>query len=220
MNKMVLIIGVIVIMIVGFCVYYFGNKQKMTRVLNELPETSIKNLRINEVYKTSGNVLILDKPLIAPLSGKECVYYMLKVEQKTKSGKNDNWNVIGKDEQIQDFFIAQNEDKVLIKPQLKPKEFESYVTINLKEKVNISGNNSDRIESLIEKFNIKKTAFMGFSNQLRFSEVIIGVEEHVTVVGVVKSINLKEPIQDYSYSKIIALEHDDKQKLIITNIPK
>ena len=74
-------------------------------------------------------------------------------------------------------------------------------------------------ESLLRRYHIESTSFFGFNKQLRYKEGIIEVGETITVAGIAKWKELNEPIPEYPYSKIAALESSDKHKLMITDLP-
>lgn len=67
---------------------------------------------------------------------------------------------------------------------------------------------------------ILKAQAFGFNKTLRYTEGIIEVGEEITVAGFVEWETLKEPIEGYSYSKIATLKGSEKQKVIITDLPK
>mgnify|MGYP000748910719 CR=1 FL=1 len=51
-------------------------------------------------------------------------------------------------------------------------------------------------------------------------QINIELDEKIAVLGVAKWKTLKEPIEGFSYSKILTLSGIDKQKLLITDIKK
>jgi len=217
MNKMIFIIALAVFVIIGLAINYFGKKQKVDRALKVLPEKSVLNLKQGEFSKITGKIVTTNKTLTAPLSKKECVYYLFKVEQMVKSGKNNNWNLVSKKEDVCDFLVEKDGEITLIKPTINPKNFESYVLTTTKKEIDISKDISEDIKEILgDKVNSK--GFLGFSKNVRLTEAIIEKNDEVTVGGVVnKNTVLNEPIEAYSYSKITTLDSNDKQKLIITN---
>ena len=71
----------------------------------------------------------------------------------------------------------------------------------------------------MRRYNINPANYFGFNKTLRYTEAIIETGENITVAGIAKWKSLSEPIPEYPYSKIAALESDEKQKLIITDMP-
>ena len=119
---------------------------------------------------------------------------------------------------MQDFFIENRGEYVIVKPVQNPKNFIGYLVT---DKTSSSGTFNDptpEFKSLLRRYNIESEGFFGFNKQLRYSEGIIEIGETITVAGIAKWKTLSEPIPEYSYSKIAALESSDKQKLIITDL--
>ncbi len=72
----------------------------------------------------------------------------------------------------------------------------------------------------MRRYDIDPSTFFGFNKTLKYTEGIIEIGEQITVAGIAKWKSLNEPLPDYPYSKIATLEATDKQKLIITDLPK
>ena len=66
-----LVIGVIV-----FASYYFSVKQIIIRTLKKTNSKTAGGLKTNEFTKVSGKALHVTEPLIAPLSGRKCIFYI------------------------------------------------------------------------------------------------------------------------------------------------
>ena len=217
------VLPIIIILAIGtivFCVYYFSSKQILLRQLSKIRLKAIASLKSNEFIKIYGKALHVQEPLVAPLSKRKCIFYTIKIEKRVSSGKSSHWKTIVNEERIQDFFIEQNGSYAIIKPITNPKNYISHLVIDKKTASGSFNDPTPEFEALLKIFNIDSTNFFGFNKQLRYKEGIIEVGEKVTVAGIVKWKTLNEPIPEYSYSKIVALESDAKQKLIITDNPK
>lgn len=210
---------ILIILLVGFCTYYFSTKQKIIRTLAQLPMKSIGNLRTNEFSKITGKALHVKDPLIAPYSKRKCIFYFIKIEQKTKSGKKSSWKTVVNEEKVQDFFLDKGGDFLVVKPAQNPKNYTSYLVIDAKMSTGTFINTSPKFEKLLNDYNIKSTGFLGFTKKLRYTEGIIEIGEEITVAGIVKWKSLNEKIEGYNYSKIVELEGSSKHKLIITDLP-
>lgn len=214
------IIIILVIIIIAFCVYYFNPKQIILRKLSKTRHKAIASLKTNEFIKIYGKAMHVKDPLIAPLSKRKCIFYTIKIEKRVSSGKSSHWKTIVNEQRIQDFFIEQNGSYAIIKPSVNPKNFISHLVIDKKASSGTFSDPTPEFEALLKTYNIDSTNFFGFNKQLRYKEGVIEVGEKITVAGIVKWKTLSEPIPEYSYSKIVALESNDKQKLIITDHPK
>lgn len=206
----------ILIVIIG---NYFRTKQKIIRILSKLPKENSGSLRTNIFSKISGKVKAINTPLIAPYSKRKCVFYSIKIEQRKKSGKQRRWKTLVKEEEIQDFLVETSGDYVIVKPNKTPKNYLSYLVIDSKVSSGTFNNPSTKFDNLLSNYNIKSTNLFGLNKQLRYTEGIIEIGETITVAGTVKRTSLNQPLEGYSYSKIVELSSTDQQKIIITDLP-
>ncbi|WP_053990437.1 hypothetical protein [Mangrovimonas sp. TPBH4] len=214
------IIALVIIAGIGLGSYYFSSKKVILRALAKIPHKTLGSIRTNDLVKISGKALHAKEPLKAPLSKRDCVFYSITIEQKKNSGKHSHWKTLVKDEQFHDFFVDHRGEMVMIKPSHSPK---NYITYLVSDKNTSSGTFNDpslEFEALLRRYNIESTNFFGFNKQLRYSEGIIEVGEHITVSGIAKWKSFNEPIEGFPYSKILSLESEGKQKLIITDLPE
>ena len=213
------IIFISIALTIASIAYYFSAKQKIIRVLSKLPIKQIGSLKNNELTRFSGNALHVKEPLIAPFSKRKCIFYVMKIEQKKKSGKSSHWSTIVKEEKIQEFFLEKNGDFAIVRPTQDPKNYISHLVIDKKVNSGTFNDPTPKFKALLNHYNINPEGFFGFNKQLRYSEGIIEIGEQITVAGIAKWKSLKDPIEGYNYSKIAELESSDKQKLIITDLP-
>ena len=220
MQPMIPILIALAIGTILFCVYYFSTKQIILRKLSKTRQKPVASLKANEFVKIHGKALHVQDPLIAPLSKRTCIFYTIQIEKKVSTGKSSHWKTIVDEERIQDFFIEQNGSYAIIKPTKNPKNYISHLVVDEKTSSGTFNDPTHEFKALLERYHIDSENFFGFNKQLRYKEGIIEVGEKITVAGIAKWKTLSEPIPEYSYSKIVALESTDKEKLIITDHPK
>ncbi len=210
---------IIAIIIIAVCSYYFGKKQSVLRSLSKLKTKDILQFRTNELSKVTGKVLHVHEPFVAPFSKRKCVAFEFKIQQKKSSGKNRYWKTLIKETNIQDFFVEQKGEVVMIKPDTNPINFKIYLEADKKVSSGFLNDPTPEFEALLSAYNINSMNLLGFNRTLRYSERILEVGETVTVGGIAKWKAIDTTINGYSYSKIAALESNDKQKIIITDLP-
>jgi len=220
-SNVIIIIPIIIVVIgvIGFLSYYFSTKQVVLRKLSKIPHKSVGGLKTNELTKVSGKALHVKAPLVAPLSGRKCVFYAIKIEKRVSNGKSSHWKTVIKEEKIQEFFINNNGDFVIVRPTQSP---ENYLSFLVKDKKTSSGTFNDptpEFELLLRRYGIDPVNLLGFNKPLRYREGVIEIGEKITVAGIAKWKTLSEPIPEYPYSKIAELVSTDKEKLIITDLP-
>ncbi|MEH6534797.1 MAG: hypothetical protein V7719_00280 [Psychroserpens sp.] len=209
-----------IIGLIGFLAYYFNGKNVIIRTLSKIPHKPASSLKTNELSKVSGKALHVKAPLIAPYTGRKCVFYQILIQQKVSTGKSSHWKTLVKEESFQEFFVDTNGDFVIVKPQSQP---QNYICHLVKDQKQSSGSFNDptpQFVSLLKRYNINPETYFGFNKSLRYSEGVIEIGERITVAGVAKWKTLSEPLPEYPYSKIAALESEGKTKLIITDLPE
>jgi hypothetical protein len=83
MPKLLLFAVPVLILVVleVFLVYKAGANRKRARLLADTPVTKVAELAFGPA-QVQGRVVALAEPMVAPLSGKPCVYYCFTVEEK------------------------------------------------------------------------------------------------------------------------------------------
>jgi hypothetical protein len=202
-----------------FTITYFNDKNIILRKLSKIKHKRITQFRTDELTKVSGKVLKVSQPFLAPLSKRKCVAYIFEVKQRVSSGKSSHWKTLVKKEDIQDFFLEQNGELVMIKPSRENRNYVSYMVEDKNIKSGSFKDPSPEFKKVLDDFGIKSENWLGFNKTLKYSERIIEIGETITVAGIAKWKILKEPIEGYSFSKIAALESNKNHKLIITDYP-
>ena len=204
---------------IAFLIYYFLPKTIILRRLKQLPFSKIGSLQNHKHSKIEGIALNIETPLIAPLSKRKCVYYKMTIEKKVKSGKNSHWDTIVNEEIIQDFFVEQAGERLVIFPKKKPKNYYDYLVTDKTIESGTFNDPTPQFKAVLDKYNVETEGFFGFNKQLRYHEAIIEVGERITVAGFVKWVALENPISDYNYSRVASLIAKGKTKILITDTP-
>lgn len=214
------IIVITIFITIGFFIYYYSKKRVLLRQLSKLKYSDILQFKTNVPTKTSGKVLHVHKPFVAPFSKRKCVAYQFKIQQKVKRGKNSHWKTLLDEKNIQDFFIEQRGEVAMIKPKANPENFKIYLVEDKKVSSGFLNDPTSEFKNLLDVYGVKPEGVLGFNKTLRYTERILEVGETVTVGGIAKWKALDATIKGYSYSKIAALESNDTQKIIITDLPE
>jgi hypothetical protein len=214
----IIILAFTVIAIIAYSTYYFKGKQVIIRTLSKIPLKPASSLKTNELSKVTGKALHVEEPLKAPYSGRKCVFYQMKIQKKVSNGNNSHWKTIVSEEKFQDFFIDTNGDFVIIKPNDHPRNYICHLVTDKNQSSGTFNDPTPRFLELLKRYNIEPETYFGFNKTLRYQEGIIEIGERITVAGIAKWKSLSEPLPEYPYSKIAALESYGKQKLIITDL--
>ncbi|MFI1744536.1 hypothetical protein [Thalassobellus sediminis] len=214
------ILIVVAVAIIIFFAIYFRKKNIILRKLSKFKSKRISQFKNNELTKVSGKVLQVEDPFISPYSKRQCVAYIFEVKQKVSSGKNSRWKTLIKKEDIQDFFIEKEGELVMVKPSIEISNYYSYMVEDKSVSSGTFNDPSPEFKKVLNDFGIESETWLGFNKTLKYSERIIEIGETISVGGIAKWKVLNEPIEGYHYSKIAALESNEVQKLIITDLPE
>lgn len=197
--------------------YYYSNKNRLLRAFKKSKRKLINNIKENEYTKVIGKAKHVKEPLVAPLSERLCVYYHIIVEVKG----DKHWRKIIDDSRSQDFFIESNSEMAIIKAATIAESMKRiHLVKDYKENSGFRNDASDKLEQYLKSHSKKSTGFFNFNKTIRYSEGIIELNEPIAVKGIANWKSLKEPIEGYSYSKIVTLTGDIKNKLLITDEPE
>jgi len=207
----IIFVGVII-----FFINFYNTKNTILRELKKGKRKAIRHAKENEYIKIIGKAKYVNEPLIAPLSGRKCVYYHVLVERK---GDKSWHNLI--DETIsQDFFIETKGEMALIKPN-QPKNFKKiYLVKDHTKNSGFLNDATERLELYLKKHDETSTNFIGLNKTIRYREGIIELNENIAIKGIANWKSIKEPIEGYLHSKILLLKGSAGKKLIITDLPK
>lgn len=203
--------------VIGVIGYYFSNKKIMLREFKKSRKKPINRIQEHEYAKVIGRAKHVNKSLEAPLSGRKCIYFHVVVEVKG----DKSWRKIIDEEKHQDFFIESNSEMAIVKMSSIQKSMRRfYLVKDYKEKSGFRNDAPEKLEIYLKQHNKKSTGLFGVNKTVRFSEGIIELNEAIAVKGIAKWETLKEPIEGYTYSKILTLSGTKKEKLLITDEPK
>jgi K+ transporter len=209
-----IIIGLFVFFVVSI---YFDDKEIILRELKKSRRKTINQIKENEYAKVIGKAKYVNEPLIAPLSGRKCVFYKVHIERN----HDDGWDTVVKEIKTQDFFIENNSELAIVKAAFETDDFmRVHLVQDYKKKSGFLNDASVKLEDYLAKHNKSSTSFLGFNKTMRYHEGIIALDEKIAVKGIGKWKALNEPIEGFSYSRVLTLNGSEKEKLLITDEPK
>jgi hypothetical protein len=200
MEAPIILIVIFVVIVVIILFNSFTQKAIVKRKLKNTPSKEIKDFRNGDVAKIVGKVEFAKKPLIAPLSERECTYYNILVEKKVSNGKSSSWKKIIKEEISQDFIIREK-DKIAI---IETQNIKSYLVPDKKFSSGAFNDATPNLESYLHKHGHESTGLLGFNKSIRYKEGVLEKGETVAVVGVGKWTETSELVKNTSVLKITA----------------
>lgn len=210
----VFIIISVAVIVLSF-VFYFSVKNRILRELIKSKAKSIVSVKENEYVKIIGKARHVGEPLIAPISGKQCIYYQTNVATKGKHSRT-----LINETKTSDFFIESGGEMAIVKTD-QPNSFRRiFLKRDTLKSSGYLNDASHRLEAYLKRHNHVSTNLLGFNKRIRYEEGIIELGEEVIVKGIGKWKSLSEPIEGFSYSKILTLTGTKEKKLLITDLVK
>lgn len=168
---------------VFFAVYrwYFSEDAVTRRALRARRRVDIAAVADGATVKIGGTVSCADgvEPLVAPLSGRPCVAWVVVVEEREQAGKTSHWHEVVRDVLAQRFMLDDGTGRAVVEAQRpavalhRDGHFQSG-TFN---------DASPRLEAFLERYGLKSTGMLGFNKQMRYYEGVIEAGERASAYG-------------------------------------
>lgn len=216
-NLIIPILMFSLVMTIGVIAYYYSNKKVILREFKKSRKKQINRIQENEYAKIIGHAKHVKEPLIAPLSGRQCVYYHIVVEVKG----DKSWRKIIDEQEHQEFFIESDSEMAIVKmTELQKTMRRIYLIKDYKKKSGFRNDAPEKLEAYLKQHNKKSISFLGLNKNMRYSEGVIELNEPIAVKGLAKWKTLKVPVEGYSYSKILTLTGTKNKKLLVSDAPE
>ena len=151
------------------------------RLIEDLPTSKIQSAA-QGYLELEGTAKLMDgPPIIAPLSGLQCVWYQYRIEEKKPQGKNQNWSVIKTGSSDDLFYLVDGTGDCVVDPE------NAKVTPSIKK--TWYGNTISPGTTQGDKLPTGSFFSRGnFSSRYRYTEQRIHHNDHLHVIGAFRSV--------------------------------
>ena len=105
------------IFIAGLVTFYFGfNYLSQKRLIENTPTSKARSVAIGPA-ELVGKADFAEKPLVAPITGEDCVYWRYEVKELHQHGKSSSWDTIDQGVSQSKFYIVDETGRVLVNPE-------------------------------------------------------------------------------------------------------
>jgi hypothetical protein len=171
---------------------------KMRQQLKQTPRVKIAELPESQIGCTVGRTRPLEAtPLVeAPLTGRPCLFYIVEVEVEAGRG----WRLIARERHGGPFIIQDSTGRAVIEPD------EARFDISFDYVDHAWSNPTPREHGFVLRVQPSVVGVL-FTNQVRFREAIIRVDELVSVLGagVREADPLAPPVESYRGEPVMRL---------------
>jgi hypothetical protein len=173
----------VVVIAVGVFVMYFRGEQQRTRRLREAGPRPIADLPEDTPGRVAGIAQPPSEPLIAPFSGRPCVYYAASIERRspmdpaalaaTPLAADAGWLVLASETRSIAFVIQDETGRALIEPTAARVELDASASAPL----------DGASLTLRQREFLAQHQILEPGDSLRYREVAIAVGEAIAVFG-------------------------------------
>lgn len=213
MNKFNDSIILVPIAIAAIFIYgtFFNNSAIVKRKLRKANGKRIRDFQDEEVAKTMGKITYAGKTLIAPLSGRKCVYY--HVEVVDSSGKSSRTLV--NEEIAADVVIKDGNHYAIIETSL----VKSHIIHDAKYRSGFLNDAGKKLENYLKVHGHESTNLLGFNKRIEYKEGILEEGELLAAAGKGKwKTNLEVKIK-IPASRVLVISRDEKKPVYFSDDP-
>lgn len=174
---LVVLIVVVVLAVIGALVF-FSRDARIKRAIRKAKQVYVSDVVEGTAAKVVGTLSYTGQILTAPLSGRQCAFYEVVVEEYRSSGKSGSWREIIKETRFADFFLQDSSGRAMIR-------MNAAQVVVVKDSHSKSGtfDNATGIEEAFLRKHGRKSEGWVFNKKIRYKEGVLERGEHVAVYG-------------------------------------
>ncbi len=172
-------IGLLIVALVGF--YFAFKNMHNKRIIEDTPTSKIRSAAQGYLELIGHGYLMEGQPIVSPLTGSTCTWYEFTVEERRKSGKNNQWVTIRKAISDELFLLKDETGQCIIDPE------GAHVTVSNKS-VWYGGTPNPMTAALNKS---KKGGFFSgliINNKYRYTEKLLHPGESLYAIGFYKTV--------------------------------
>ena len=221
-NEGDLIMGAAVGAVMGVVWFYKGFKElTVKRTIQNIPTSKINTGAVGTDVEIKGNILVeQDKLVSAPISGKQCAFYHIEIQEERRRKNSTYWKTIDQFYSSKGFYVDDKSGATALvmvkgaKVHRKGKVADYIVkSSNFDEMPDLLRETLTSNSNKLKKFKLKKTSWL-LSGKYRFVEWYFMPNEEVYVLGHAESglrlQKIKKPKLEYFLKAKKALQKDKK----------
>lgn len=209
-----LFVAIVIILIFVFN-YFFSKKAIVRRKLKKASFKSLSNFKSGDMAKIVGEVEFAAKPLTAPLSGRACAYYHVKVKQRVQRGKSTHWKTIIENDDTINYLIYDGEYYALIEDS----HIKSYIVKDRNYSSGFLNDATPRLESFLNHNGYESEGIFGVNKTLKYEEGVLEKNEKVAVLGLGMWKDAKEFGLSSDIGKVLAISGVEQGYVYLSDDP-
>nr|WP_319399609.1 hypothetical protein [uncultured Carboxylicivirga sp.] len=212
---------IIILVVASFIVIivlanYLKKEAIIKRKLKKAPIKRVSSFYRGDVARVVGTIEMVDTPLLAPLSNRECALYHVVVEQQKSSGKNSYWDKLIEETQQCKYLIKDGSSFAVVNSN----NIKSYIVKDKSFRSGFLNEASDVLEHYLVRHGHKSENWVGMNKTIRYNEGVLEPHETIAVYGKgewKEAVDLGFPA---SYGRILELSAPDNEALYLSDDPE
>jgi len=200
---------------VVFYNYYFGRKALVKRKLKKATGKKVSDFVSGDIAKVVGKIEIVGEPLIAPLSGRQCAYYYVLVEQERSTGKSSSWETLIEEEVEGEFMIRDGRYRAHINSD----NIKSYLVQDREYSSGLGDDATEVLEKYLQAHGEKSTGLFNFNKTIRYKEGVLEQDEFMAVIGRGEWKNASQINLPDSYGRVLTICSTEKEPVYLSDDP-
>lgn len=176
-----LLIFFLIVVVIGFIIYnlYFTQSAVVHGIIKKTKTKKIADVKDDEVVRISGKIIYAGKTMLAPLSGRKCVYYEVVVKDSSHRREFLKNHIDIKEEKIADVVIYDGENYAVINTKLVA----TSIALDQQLSSGFWKISTPELTSFLVKHGERSEDYMGWSLDLIGEEGVLEEGETLEVAG-------------------------------------
>ncbi len=161
-----------------FCRWYFSHDEIVKRRMRHVPLVSIDDFPEASAGRIAGRLVYHGRPLRAPLTGRPCAHYLVKVEQYRHHGRIGSWRTLIEEERSQSFVLRDETGEALVRAR--------RALVAVTKDAHFSSGTLNDATPRLERFlggHGQESKGLFFNKRLRYKEGVLEEGEEVAACG-------------------------------------
>jgi hypothetical protein len=175
-------VPLLILPVIGGLVFagiWFNRDARIKRALKQARRTPIADVKDGQVTKVVGRLTFIGEPLVAPLTGRTCAYYLVVVEQYRSYGRSGKWVQIVREERRQDFLLDDGSARALVRMG----DAQVAIVSDANFKSGVFKDATPVLDAFLARHGRQSQGWL-FNKQIRYREGVLEPHEDIAVGGI------------------------------------
>lgn len=199
----------VAIIAIVFLVWWFNADTKAKRKIKNTPIVSVADIQEGALVKVVGAVDCAGEPMPAPLSGRPCTFFRIKVSEYRSRGKSGSYVTIIDDTDGIEFIVSDSTGGAFVDPSL----VRAVLEVDAKFNSGLMKTAGENLEAYLSAHGRSSKGWV-FNKRMKYYEGVIEPGETVAVVGIAHWETSS------GRDRVLRIKSPDDGPVLLTDIPK